>query len=65
MIRWDIYPPISIIFEIESERPAKGKFCKLTFKLLSTIRVSLDDNVYILTPCSKTINTKFTKPASF
>ena len=30
-----------------------------------TIRFSIDDNVNILSPNSKTIHTKFTKPASF
>ena len=30
----------------------------------STIRFSIDDDVNILTPCSKTIHTKFTKQAS-
>ena len=33
--------------------------------LHSTIRVSIDDSVNILTPCSETIHTKFTKPAPF
>ena len=63
--RRDKYQPISIIFEIGSGRPAKGKFRKLAFKLHSTIRFSIDDNVYIKTPCSKTIHTQFTKLASF
>ena len=58
----DKYQPIPIIFEIESERPAKGKFRKLG--ALHYI-LSMDDNVNILTPCSKTIHTKFTIPASF
>ena len=44
---------------LESERPAKGEFRKLA------IRFSIYDNVNILTLCSKTIHTKFTKPASF
>ena len=63
--RSDKYQPISIIFEIKSERPAKGKFRKLAFWLHSTIRFSIDDNFNFLTPFSKTIHTKFTKPASF
>ena len=57
MKRRDKYQPISIIFEIESERPAKGKFRKLVFKLHSTIRFSIDDNVNILAPCLETIHT--------
>ena len=63
--RSDKYHSISIIFEIETEMLAKGKFRKLTFKLHSTIRFSIDDNINILTPCSKTIHSKFTLPASF
>ena len=34
-------------------------------RLHCTIRFSIDDNVNILSPNSKTIHTKFTKPASF
>ena len=63
--RSDKYQPISIIFEIESERSAKFNFESLPIRLHSTIRFSIDDNVNILTPCSKTIHTKFTKLASF
>ena len=36
-----------------------------TMRLHSTIRFSIDDNVNILTPCSKTLYKKFTKLASF
>ena len=35
------------------------------FRLHSTIRFSIADNVSILKPCSKTVHTKYTKPASF
>ena len=56
--RRDKYQPISIVFEIESQRPAKGKLRKLAFRLLSTIRFSIDDNVNILIPCSKTVHKK-------
>ena len=37
----------------------------LSLRLHSTIRSSIDNNVNSLTPCSKTMHTKFTKPASF
>ena len=39
--------------------------CDVVFRLHTTIRFSIDDNVSILTPCSKTIHTTFTKLASF
>ena len=57
--------PISIIIEIESERPAKGKYRRFPFMLHFIIGFSIDAIVNMLTPCSKTIHTKFTKPASF
>ena len=45
-------------------RPAIHALCSYT-RLHSTIRFSIDNNVNILIPCSKTVNTKFTKLASF
>ena len=45
--RRDKYQPISIIFEIEGERPVKGKSRQLAFRLHSAIRFSIDDNVNI------------------
>ena len=47
MKRRDNKQPISIIFENESERPAKGKFRKLDFRLHSTIGFTIDDSVNI------------------
>ena len=38
---------------------------RTTIRLHCTIRFSIDDNVNILSPISKTIHTKFPKPASF
>ena len=37
----------------------------IAYRLHCTIRFSIDDNVNILPPNSKTLHTKFTKPASF
>ena len=59
------YKPISIVFEIKCERPVKGKFLKLAFRLHFSIKFSIDDNFNILIRCLKTIHTKLTKPASF
>ena len=51
-----------------SKLKAKGQlrlsFESLPIRLHSTIRFYIDDNDNILTPCSKTIHTKFTKLAS-
>ena len=43
----------------------KMKTTAVAKRLHGTIRFSIDDNVNILSPNSKTIHTKFTKPASF
>ena len=61
--RRDNYQPKSFIFESISKKPTKGQSRQLPFRLHCTIRFSIDDNVNILSPNSKTIHTKFTKPA--
>ena len=58
--RRDSYQPKSIIFENISERQTMGQIRQLPFMLHCTLRFSIDDNVNILSPNSKTIHTKFT-----
>ena len=63
--RRDNYQPKPINFENMSEKPTMGQIRQLPFRLHCTIRFSIDDKFNILSPNSKTIHTKYTKPASF